>query len=214
MIASDDSFQAAVPSLPLTAQAFEDFDDSADIVVLSTTALSDADGRLLEAIHRRRGLVVVIASSFESLPRTLIALASDFLVITRSTTLQIGSRIHPEVAAALVVRIGEAGIGFAEGKSRVLSSDDLLRAGICQSLAGELVGDEVDSVKWTKAWVEGRHVAALASAASLLRKRGGDALENAEFGRLFAAGLPQRGMQRFLNRDCSSFGGAEIVERL
>lgn len=210
MIASGDSFQVTVPSLPLTPQSFQAFDDSSDVVVLSTSAVSEADARFVEAIHRRRGLVVVIASSFDSLPQTLIALASDFLVISRSTTLQVGSRIHPAVAAAVVVRIGEPGIGFAEGKSRVLASDALFRAGICQSL----VGDEVDSVKWARAWVEGRHVAALASAASLLRKRGGDALENAEFGRLFAAGVPQRGMQRFLNRDRSSFGGAEIVERL
>jgi len=41
---------------------------------------------------------------------------------------------------------------------------------------------------------------ALDAAANLIRRRGGDVLERAEFARLFAAGEPQRGLAAFLNR--------------
>jgi len=108
------------------------------------------------------------------------------------------------------MRIGDQAIRFAQGETRLLDSGALLEAQICQAL----VPDEVDSVKWIESWLEGRHPVALASAASLVRARGGDAIENAEFGRLFAAGLPQIGLQRFLKKDRSPFGGAEIVETL
>ncbi|MBV9492715.1 MAG: hypothetical protein JOZ54_00595 [Acidobacteria bacterium] len=38
------------------------------------------------------------------------------------------------------------------------------------------------------------------SAATLIGARGGDALERAEFARLFATGEPQKGLQAFLEK--------------
>lgn len=50
------------------------------------------------------------------------------------------------------------------------------------------------------AWLGARSTLALASAASLIARRGGDALERAEFARLFAAGEPQEGLRAFLEK--------------
>jgi enoyl-CoA hydratase/carnithine racemase len=50
------------------------------------------------------------------------------------------------------------------------------------------------------AWLGARSMLALESAASLIARRGGDALERAEFARLFAAGEPQEGLRAFLEK--------------
>lgn len=46
---------------------------------------------------------------------------------------------------------------------------------------------------------------ALDSAAALVQRRGGDALERAEFARLFAAGEPQEGLRAFLHKRAPRF---------
>ena len=50
------------------------------------------------------------------------------------------------------------------------------------------------------AWLAGRSELALASAAALIARRGGDVAERAEFARLFASGEPQEGMGAFLEK--------------
>jgi enoyl-CoA hydratase/carnithine racemase len=50
------------------------------------------------------------------------------------------------------------------------------------------------------AWLDGRSPLALASAAALVGRRGGDVLERVEFARLFAAGEPQEGLRAFLEK--------------
>lgn len=49
-------------------------------------------------------------------------------------------------------------------------------------------------------WIGSRSAIALDSASSLISQRGGDALERAEFARLFATGEPQRGLTAFLEK--------------
>jgi enoyl-CoA hydratase/carnithine racemase len=56
------------------------------------------------------------------------------------------------------------------------------------------------------AWLAGRSTLALDSAAELLRRRGGETLERAEFARLFAIGEPQRGLEAFLAKRHPRFG--------
>jgi enoyl-CoA hydratase/carnithine racemase len=56
-----------------------------------------------------------------------------------------------------------------------------------------------------EAWLGRRSTLALASAASLIARRGGDALERAEFARLFAAGEPQEGLRAFLEKRQARF---------
>jgi hypothetical protein len=55
-----------------------------------------------------------------------------------------------------------------------------------------------DAEAWCANWLKGRSVLALDSAATLIRSRGGDRLERAEFARLFATGEPQTGLGAFL----------------
>jgi enoyl-CoA hydratase/carnithine racemase len=50
------------------------------------------------------------------------------------------------------------------------------------------------------AWLGGRSVVALDTAASLVALRGGDALERAAFAWLFATGEPQEGLRAFLDK--------------
>jgi hypothetical protein len=52
---------------------------------------------------------------------------------------------------------------------------------------------DMDFVEWQE-----RSGLALDAAARLIRSRGGDALERAEFARLFAAGEPQKGLTAWL----------------
>src|SRR5262245_25196729 len=52
---------------------------------------------------------------------------------------------------------------------------------------------DADSVEWS-----GRSGLALDAAAALIRRRGGDTLERAEFARLFATGEPQKGLTAWL----------------
>ena len=51
----------------------------------------------------------------------------------------------------------------------------------------------------------GRSALALESARMLLENRGGDALERAEFARLFATGEPQEGLRAFLEKRKAEF---------
>jgi enoyl-CoA hydratase/carnithine racemase len=50
------------------------------------------------------------------------------------------------------------------------------------------------------------------SAAVLIGHRGGDALERAEFARLFAIGEPQEGLRAFLEKRRPSFRGMLVAE--
>jgi len=62
-----------------------------------------------------------------------------------------------------------------------------------------------DADEWIKEWIGTRSELALDSAALLIGRRGGDALERAEFARLFAAGEPQIGLRAFLNKRTPQF---------
>lgn len=78
-------------------------------------------------------------------------------------------------------------------------------------LDGAQASDIVDEITdqdprtWLEEWMRHRSVMALDSAAALIRARGGDALERAEFARLFALGEPQKGLRAFLDRRTPSY---------
>lgn len=65
-----------------------------------------------------------------------------------------------------------------------------------EELVDEITDEDPET--WRANWLRGRSVLALDSAAVLIRSRGGDVLERAEFARLFAAGEPQKGLGAFL----------------
>ena len=62
-----------------------------------------------------------------------------------------------------------------------------------------------DPETWRANWLKGRSTLALDSAATLIRSRGGDALERAEFARLFGTGEPQTGLGAFLTKQPPTF---------
>jgi hypothetical protein len=110
-------------------------------------------------------------------------LASDYAVLHRDATLIVDTE---EAWASAAWRLGRATLGWA------------LRG----SVAAEIVDAVTDAgpAAWREEWTRHRGVMALDSAAMLIRSHGGDALERAEFARLFAAGEPQRGLRAFLDK--------------
>lgn len=66
------------------------------------------------------------------------------------------------------------------------------------TIADLLVPAGRDPLQWTNEWVGARSAIAFDAAANLIRLRGGDFLERAEFARLFAAGETQKGLAAWL----------------
>jgi len=114
-------------------------------------------------------------------------LLSDFLIATPSARLAIDR--DAAFLGALVWRLGR---GALRAYVRGLRVEDV---------ADAIVADEAEAARW----IGSRSLLALDSAAMLLRHRGGDALERAEFARLFAIGEPQEGLAAFLEKRAPRF---------
>ena len=65
-------------------------------------------------------------------------------------------------------------------------------------IADLLVPAGRDPLQWAVEWVGARSAIAFDAAANLIRRRGGDVLERAEFARLFASGETQKGLAAWL----------------
>jgi hypothetical protein len=102
---------------------------------------------------------------------TAAALLADWLVAGPDATLDWSS---PQALGALVWRIGSAALRL-------------------YALGGTGGVADTDSVEWAS-----RSELALDGAARLIRGRGGDTNERAEFARLFATGEPQKGLAAWL----------------
>ena len=139
------------------------------------------DRRALEDLLERRDLVVAFG---EGEVRGLAAAAllfADYAVLHTRATLDVDV---PEAWAAAVWRLGR--------KTLKWHLDGARHEGIVDEMTGK------DPHTWLEEWTRHRSVMALDSAAVLIRGRGGDSLERAEFARLFAAGEPQKGLGAFL----------------
>jgi hypothetical protein len=86
--------------------------------------------------------------------------------------------------AGLVWRLGPAAYRLLLSDKTTFTAFEALAAGLCDS----------------NSWSFNRSSLAFDSAARLIGCRGGDALERAEFARLFAAGEPQEGLSAFLQK--------------
>ena len=143
---------------------------------LTAAELGGIDARALDELLGRRELVVAFG---EGELRGLAAAAflfADYAVLRRDASVVLDV---PEGWAAAVWRAGRKAL--------------LMKA---EELADEITDDDADV--WRGNWLRHRSVLALDSAAVLIRSRGGDALERAEFARLFALGEPQTGLGAFL----------------
>ena len=108
------------------------------------------------------------------------ALHSDFLVLASDTRILVDT---PRAWSGVVWRMGRTALLFSRAPAMI--ADLLVPAGR-------------DPLQWTIEWVGARSAIALDAAAHLIRRRGGDVLERAEFARLFAAGETQKGLAAWL----------------
>jgi enoyl-CoA hydratase/carnithine racemase len=110
-------------------------------------------------------------------------LYSDWVVMGEGEELVFDS---PDALGGAVWRIGGRVLGLL-GRPPVAAAE-ALALGLCDE-----VGDGAD-------FLVGRSAVALDAASALIGRRGGDALERATFGWLFATGNPARGLSAFLEK--------------
>lgn len=108
-------------------------------------------------------------------------LFADYAVLDAGATLTVDT---PEAWAGAAWRLRRRTVAWAASGASP--------AGIVDEITGQ------DPAVWREEWMRHRSVMALDSAAALIRARGGDRLERAEFARLFAIGEPQKGLGAFL----------------
>lgn len=146
------------------------------------------DARTLDDLLARSELTVAMGTGEVRGLSAAALLFADYAVLRTSATLTIDV---PEAWAAAVWRLGRGA----------------LRWHLHGAPAGEIVDEitECEPQDWLREWMRNRSVVALDSAAMLIRSRGGDRLERAEFARLFAMGEPQKGLGAFLAKKPVSF---------
>jgi len=113
-------------------------------------------------------------------------LLADYAVMSPSSVLHIDS---PAAWAGVIWRIGRDAVHLHTTSKTRFDAREALDAQLIDAI------DENPALLF-----ETRSAAALDSAAMLISRRGGDALERAEFARLFAIGEPQRGLAAFLGK--------------
>ena len=145
---------------------------------LSAAELRGFEAGALEAMFERAELVVAFGEGELRGLSAAALLFADYAVLRRGAVLSIDV---PEAWAAVVWRLGRKALAWTGEAADVV--------------------DEVTDLEpeaWLASWQAGRSVLALDATAVLIRSRGGDRLERAEFARLFAIGEPQKGLGAFL----------------
>ena len=165
------------------------------MIILDPERLDRIEFADLHALSNARECVMAIGSGRISRSGAAAFLMSDFAAIENGATLVIDSS---SAWAGVVWRIGDGALRLIRatsggGPPAVVATDALFLG-----LADELFHGQWR--QWLHRWLADRSTAALDSAALLTGRRGGDALERAEFARLFAIGEPQEGMEAFLSR--------------
>lgn len=159
---------------------------------LSGAELRAVDNRSLEELLARTEMTIAAgAAEIRGLSAAALLFA-DYAVLDADATLHIDVA---EAWAAAAWRLGRAALRLHIEQRTTFSAADARNAGLCDEII------EGDAKEWLRRWMAERSAIALDSAATLIRARGGDALERAEFARLFAIGEPQRGLTAFLSRN-------------
>ncbi len=161
---------------------------------LADAELRAVDDRALEELLARTEMTVAAGAG------EIRGLAAAALLFADYAVLDAGATLHLDVAeawAATAWRLGHGALRLFISQKTIFSAADAKGVGLCDEVI------EGDAREWLSRWMAGRSAIALDSAATLLRARGGDALERAEFARLFATGEPQRGLAAFLGRNRS-----------
>ena len=145
-----------------------------------------AEGIAPERVVESHECTIVFASGETRGAAAAALLFGDYAVMSPSAVLHIDS------AAAW------AGATWRIGRDALhLHTTSKTRFDAVEASAAQLVDAVADDPALL---FDSRSATALDSAAMLISRRGGDALERAEFARLFAIGEPQRGLAAFLGK--------------
>jgi hypothetical protein len=151
------------------------------MLFLTPAELRGIDRQALDDLLARTELVVAFGAG------EVRGLAAAALLFADYAVLQEGARLTadaPEAWAAVVWRLGRKAVAWAANGQKQ------------EEVVDETTARDAD--EWREEWTRHRSVIALDAAAALIRARGGDSLERAEFARLFAIGEPQKGLGAFL----------------
>jgi len=158
------------------------------MLFLAPAELHALDSRGLDALLGRTDLVVAFGDGDVRGLAAAALLFADYAVLQRDARLVVDT---PEAWAGAAWRLGRKTIAWQVNGAQ----------------AKDIVDEITDAEPrvWLEEWIRHRSVIALDSAAALIRARGGDALERAEFARLFAIGEPQKGLTAFLAKTRPSY---------
>ena len=160
------------------------------MLFLGPADLRALDAGALEEILGRTDCVVAFGAGDVSGLAAAALLFADYAVLDAGSSLTIDT---PEGWAAVAWRLGRRTLGW------------VMRGEVAAEVVDEVTGR--DPAVWREEWMRHRSVIALDSAAALIRGRGGDRLERAEFARLFATGEPQKGLSAFLGKTRPTYSG-------
>ena len=145
-----------------------------------------AEGIEPERVADSHECTIVFASGETRGAAATSLLLADYAVMAPSSVLHIDS---PAAWAGVIWRIGRDAVHQLATSTARFDAREALDAQL------------IDAITENPALLlDSRSAVALDSAAMLISRRGGDALERAEFARLFAIGEPQRGLAAFLGK--------------
>jgi enoyl-CoA hydratase/carnithine racemase len=184
-------------SKPFSQDTLGEADRDATLLVFSPSAVDAVSGQVLDRLVHRRSMAIAVADGRLSGLPFAAACFCDYFALGEDSLVDLGVQaLVPEVAAAVTWRVPERARRILLGTETALDADRALELGISDAL----VPRGSDSLKWAREWLGKRSLRALLSASILIRTRGGDLAERAEFGRLFGEGEPQRGLRGFLDK--------------
>lgn len=160
------------------------------MLFLGPAELRALDRGALEELLARTDCVVAFGAGEVRGLAAAALLFADYAVLHPAATLTVDTA---EGWAAAAWRLQRGTLGWAVGGARK------------EDIVDEL--SDREPREWVEEWMRHRSVMALDSAAALIRARGGDRLERAEFARLFAAGEPQKGLGAFLAKTRPTYSG-------
>lgn len=179
------------------------------MIACAPSAVEDASDALLDLIVGRKSMLISCTVAGLAGKSLSVGLVSDLFAIREGASIRLDG-LDPVGMAGLVWRIGRSAIPLIAVNDEPLDAERMIREGI----ADVVVPEGIDPLEWVRSWLGRRSLAALTSAARLVRSGGGERVERAEFARLFAAGVPAEGLSAFLERRPARFEEELIVETI